>query len=77
MKIPELCNDVLEFIWINPDSFINFLCCTHINHNMRILHFKILERCIDLCFVSHTMQNFVIGQGIGGKRLVRFEKFLF
>ena len=31
-------NDVFEFIWINPDSFIIFLCCTHINRNMRILH---------------------------------------
>ena len=38
MKIPEIYNDVLQFIWINPDSFIIFLCCTHINRNMCILH---------------------------------------
>ena len=31
--------------------------------------FKVLERCIDLCFVSHTVLNFVIGQGMGGKNV--------
>ena len=28
---------------------------------------EILERCIDLCFVSHMVLNFVILQGKGGK----------
>ena len=38
LKIPEIYNDVLEFIWINPDSFIIFLCCTQINRNMHTRH---------------------------------------
>ena len=31
--------------------------------------FEILERCIDLCIVSHTVLNSVIGQGMGGKNV--------
>ena len=31
--------------------------------------FEILERCIDLCFVSHTVLNFVIGQEMGDKNV--------
>ena len=38
MKIPKIHNDVLEFIWINPDSFKIFLCCNHITRNMRMFH---------------------------------------
>ena len=38
MKIFEIYNDTLESIWIIPDNFIIFLCCTKINRNMRILH---------------------------------------
>ena len=29
--------------------------------------FEILERCIDLCIVSHTVLNSIIGHGMGGK----------
>ena len=29
--------------------------------------FEILERFIDLCFVSRAVINFVIGQGMGGE----------
>ena len=60
MKIPEIYNDVLESIWINPDSFIIFLYCTYVKRNTCVLLLEILERCIDLCFVSHAMLNFVI-----------------
>ena len=31
--------------------------------------FEVLERCIDLCFVSRAAINFVIGQGMGGKNV--------
>ena len=31
--------------------------------------FEISERCIDLCFVSRAVLNFVIGQGMGGKNV--------
>ena len=31
--------------------------------------FEILERCIDLCIASHTVLNYVIGQGMGGKNV--------
>ena len=31
--------------------------------------FEILERYIDLCIVSHTVLNSVIGPGIGGKNV--------
>ena len=69
IKIPEIYNDVPEFIWINPYSSILFLCCTHINCNMCILHVWNLESCIDLCFASHTVLNFVIGQGMDSKNV--------
>ena len=69
MKIPEIYNDVLELMWINPDSFITFPCCTHIICNDRTLHFEVLERCIDLCFVSHTVLSFIFGQGMGDKNV--------
>ena len=44
MKLPKICNDILEFIWINPYSVIIFLCCTQINRNMRILHVWIFRK---------------------------------
>ena len=31
--------------------------------------FEILKRSIGLCFVLHTVLNFVIGQGMGGKNV--------
>ena len=69
IKNPEIYNDVPEFIWINPYSSILFLCCTHINCNMCILHVWNLESCTDLCFASHTVLNFVIGQGMDSKNV--------
>ena len=68
MKIPEIYNDVFELMWINADSFTTFPCCTHIICNDRTLHFEVLERCIDLCFVSHTVQG-IFGQGMGDKNV--------
>ena len=69
MKIPEIYNNVLGFIWINLDSLI-FLYCIHINRNMRILiMFEILERCIDLSLVLHTVLSFVICQRMGAKNV--------
>ena len=44
-----------------------FVFRTHIKCNMRILYVEILKRCIDLCFVSDTVLNFVNEQEIGGK----------
>ena len=44
-----------------------FVFRTHIKCNMRILYVEILKRCIDLCFVSDTVLNFVNEQEVGGK----------
>ena len=38
--------------------------------------FEILEICIDVCFVSHTVLNFVIGQEMGGKNVSSVWKVL-
>ena len=68
MKISEIYNDNLEFIWINPNNLIIFLCCTHINRNMRTpLHVWNFRKMHWSVFFSHMVLNFVILQEKGGK----------
>ena len=38
---------------------------------------EILERAIDLCLVSHTVLNSVIGQGLGRKNFITVKKCIF